>query len=71
VAPQQAVISVETPEQHDGEGHTSRPLIATANADGQVPLSWTLPKSLAPGVYSLVMHGLGSQHEVQLFFTVS
>lgn len=63
-APDGSVISVETLEQRDGEGHTTRPLVATANADGQVSFSWTAPKSLAPGTYSLVLHGLDSQHEV-------
>jgi 5-hydroxyisourate hydrolase-like protein (transthyretin family) len=70
-APDGSVISVETLTQRDGEGHATRPLIATANTDGRVSLSWTAPKSLAPGAYSLVIHGLASQHEARIGFTIA
>jgi hypothetical protein len=69
--PDGSVISVETLAKRDSEGHATRPLIATANTDGRIALIWTAPKTLMPGAYSLVIHGLASQHEVKLFFTIT
>lgn len=76
--PDGSVISVEELIQRDNEGRSTRPLIATANANGRIAFNWMAPKSLAPGAYSLVLQGLDSQHmaqigfmEVQFFFTIT
>lgn len=70
--PSGEVISTETRGKRENEKKaSSRPLQEQANDDGQVTLFWTAPAGLAPGNYSLVIHGLDSQHEVKLFFTVT
>lgn len=70
-APDGSVISVETLTERDSEGHTTRPLITTANTDGRVAFTWTAPKNLAPGAYSLVLQGLASQHMAQIGFVIA
>lgn len=69
--PDGSVISVETFTEANSDGHTSRPLIATANADGRITFDWTAPKSLVPGAYSLVLQGLDSQHMAQISFMIA
>lgn len=65
------IISVETLAEADSEGRTTRPLITTANTDGRVAFSWLAPKDLVAGDYSIVIHGLSSQYEAQIFFAIA
>jgi hypothetical protein len=68
--PSGAVISTEPRHDTDDYGNDTKPLVAQANKDGVVRIFWTSPANLAPGKYSLVVHGLTSQRQVLIPFTI-
>lgn len=68
--PDGGVISTE-PRSHESDyGNATRPLRHYADDEGVVNLVWNAPADLRPGIYSVVFHGLSSQHQVLLFFTI-
>jgi hypothetical protein len=68
--PSGAVISTEPRSDTDDYGNDTKPLLAHANKDGVVTIFWTAPADAVPGSYSLVVHGLTSQREVSIPFTI-
>ncbi|MEI7768978.1 MAG: hypothetical protein WCI67_03265 [Chloroflexales bacterium] len=68
--PDGKVISTEPLNSPNKIGGTTRPLQAQAGTDGVVKIFWTATAGLNPGSYSLVVHGLVSQHEVLIPFTI-
>ncbi|NTV64565.1 MAG: hypothetical protein HGA65_13665 [Oscillochloris sp.] len=52
-------------------GNTTKPLLASANDNGDVTINWTVPKSAIAGFYSLVIHGFTSNYQqVIISFTI-
>ncbi len=68
--PDGKIISTEPLIETSPTGNTTKPLVAWANSDGVVKMFWTAPDNALPGNYSLVAHGLVSQHEVLIAFRV-
>lgn len=68
--PDGTVIGVEKRTRKNKEGAETKPLIHNAAEDGVVNLVWSSPKDLKPGVYSIVLHGLNSHHEVLMYFSI-
>lgn len=61
---------IATEDEKDDDELTPSPLIDRARHDGTVRLTWTAPADAPAGSYTLVMHGLETQLEVILPFTV-
>lgn len=69
-APDGTVISTEKRNEKNDRGNDTRRLLHYADQNGVVNLVWDAPATLAPGLYSVVFHGLNSHHEVKMFFTI-
>lgn len=68
--PDGTTISSEKRTGTNDRGNDTKPLLHYADEDGVVNLVWSSPETLKPGIYSVVFHGLTSQHEVVMFFTI-
>jgi hypothetical protein len=68
--PDGKVIGTEKLGEKNDRGNDTRPLLHYADQDGVVNLVWVAPANLAPGRYSAVFHGLSSQRQVVMYFTI-
>ncbi|MBX0328332.1 hypothetical protein K2Z83_11660 [Oscillochloris sp. ZM17-4] len=68
--PDGSIISTKPLSSADSAGNTTTPLLAQAGADGIVKIFWDAPASAMPGSYTMVIHGLDSQHEVVVPFSI-
>lgn len=68
--PDGSVIATEPRSGETDYGNDEKPLLHYADDEGVVNLVWSAPTDLKPGVYSVVFHGLSSQHQVLMFFTI-
>jgi hypothetical protein len=68
--PDGKVIGVEKRSGKTPYGNETKPLLHEADGSGTVNLVWSSPKDLKPGVYSIVIHGLDSHHEVLMPFSI-
>jgi hypothetical protein len=68
--PSGAVIATEVRHDTSNNGNDTKPLLAHSNKDGLVKIFWMSPADLKPGQYSLVVHGLTSQRQVLIPFTI-
>lgn len=68
--PDGKVISTEPRSGKTDYGSKEKPLLHYADEEGTVNLVWSSPTTLAPGTYSVVFHGLNTQREVIMYFTI-
>jgi hypothetical protein len=68
--PDGGVIATEERTTESDYGNIARPLLHTANHDGIMTLYWTAPADAVAGNYSIVLHGLDTQLEVVIPFTL-
>ena len=68
--PNGTIISTQKHEGKGAEDDRIEPLMVRANGHGEATIFWTSPENAMPGPYSLVMHGLESNMEVALPFTM-
>jgi hypothetical protein len=68
--PDGKVISSEKRSGKTDYGNETKPLLHLADKHGTVNLVWDSPADLKPGLYSIVLHGLDSHHEVLMYFTI-
>jgi hypothetical protein len=69
--PDGKVISTDPLVEADKNGHTTTPMIAQANSDGDVAIFWTAPDNTIAGLYSLIIQGLDSNHQERVLFTMN
>jgi hypothetical protein len=68
--PSGTVISTEARSDTSDYGNDTKPLRGHVDKDGIAKIFWTAPADLKPGQYSLVVHGLTSQRQVLIPFTI-
>lgn len=68
--PDGKVLGMEKRSGKSQMGSEYKPMRHFADEDGAVNLVWSAPKDLKPGVYSIVLHGLNSHHEVLMYFSI-
>jgi hypothetical protein len=68
--PSGEVIGTELRNEKSDYGNNTKPLLHFADGLGTVSIFWTAPADLAPGAYSIVIHGLSSHREVLINFTI-
>lgn len=68
--PDGRVISTEVRPARGKEDARTVPLMVRARNNGTVRLSWEAPADAPAGAYTIVLHGLTSQEEVVIPFTI-
>jgi hypothetical protein len=69
--PNGTIISTEPLESPDRNGNTTTPLLTWADGNGNITINWTVPNNALPGHYSMVIHGIASNHQDVIPFTIN